>query len=138
MEQVGWEFFNGIHSLQALMNLLDEAIISQKLSATMHSGSWDAHGIQCGGDEKYWIGLYYTEPHILKFELYNLENIPQLKEQFQHGTFTDQLWFNHRDLASEEAHFFARSKTHQLQFIEEFIEESLKYTTALRKLRQQI
>jgi len=133
MEQVSWEFVNGINGLQALMNMLNEAIIGQKLRAIGHNGSWSAHGIQCEGDEKYWIGIYYEEPCILKFEMYNVDNAAQVQERFPYGLFTGQCWSNQRDLASEEAHFFARSKASQLQFIEEFLEESLKYATVLRR-----
>jgi hypothetical protein len=125
MEQVSWEFIRGVQSLRSLLEMLNEALTSAKVSPFKYTMAWDWIGYLIGRPKQYFIGIRFDRPHMLIFN--TVHGIDEnINEQFDLGRITATgNWINELDLTSEEVHFFALSKASQLQRIERFLIESL-------------
>ena len=130
MGQVTWELPGGARSLVALRLMLSEAAIACGLKPSVEA--WrDFMGVKIGGS-KYRVGIYYTEPEVLYFETWSANVHKETAEKLEVGTVypwkdhNGHGWYRGINLESEEAHFFARSKANQLQFLEKYLEECLQ------------
>ncbi|MCK6624924.1 MAG: hypothetical protein L6R45_07080 [Anaerolineae bacterium] len=124
MEQVSWEFIRGVQSLRSLMEMLNEALTSAKVSSFKFTMARDWIGYLIGRPKQYFIGIRTDRPHMLIFNTVHI--IEDDSDQFDFGRITQTgRWINELDFTSEEVHFFALSKASQLQCIERFLIESL-------------
>ena len=81
---------------------------------------------------EYWTGLYYSEPETLILSARGVNK--KVAEKIGHGLVKEWVekgkniyaWWNQLDLGSEEVHFFAKSKSSQIQCIEQFLKESIQ------------
>jgi hypothetical protein len=141
VEKISWQLIGGVRSLVYLMQMLREAVENLNGKIARSSG-WKegcGHEFTIGGSH-YWAGLYYSEPEKLKFSAWPVNK--QLAAEIGHGLIEEyvekgkkmHVWRNQLNLDSEEVHFFARSKSSQIQCIEQFVKESVQ-AVALSSLK---
>lgn len=130
MGQVTWELTGGVRSLLALRVMLYEAANACGFHPLI--GAWqDFMGVRLNG-WSYRVGIYYDKPEVLRFETWDRKVNKEAAEQFGIGKVYPWKskpgfgWYREIVLEAEEAHFFARSKANQLQFLETYLEECLE------------
>jgi hypothetical protein len=133
MGQVTWELAGGARALRTLTDMLYEVASACGLPA-QHQGSWDYMGIKMGASLKrpdYYIGIYLDRPEVLVFETgyrkVDAEAAARLGVEgvYEWTTATGHGWQRKLDLNSEKAAFFVRTKSRQMQLLEEFLRECL-------------
>jgi hypothetical protein len=129
LNHVSWEMPNGIRSLQNLLAMIEEAANSCETSATKYGNS-DGVGYYLDG-QHYWLGVYYSDPEYLQFESCTAID-KQQAESFGIGMFEEfsdgregYFWRRWANLHSEEIHFFARTKSAQVEWLKCFLYDSL-------------
>jgi hypothetical protein len=129
MEKVGWEIISGVKSFIALIDMIAEALAAKKVSIHRNSPAQDWRGYYLE-NKTFFIGIYYDTPElvVLNTEVTLSGKAPK---EVTLGKLTGGGWRNELDLTSEDVHFFARSRASQVQCLERFIEESLKYGKSL-------
>jgi len=143
MEKITWQLSDGVRSLVALTQMLKEAAVNSGAERTEAGAAMDCLGHSFFiGKVEYWTGLYYSEPETVQFVAYGVNKA--LAEQIGHGSVkvwkskekNTYSWWNQLDLGSEKVHFFARSKSSQIQCIEQFLKESIQASAASLKQRE--
>jgi hypothetical protein len=133
VEKITWQLGEGIRSLVSLMQMLKEAAVNSGAKSTESRGAMDSIGHSFSiGNVWYWTGLVYSEPETLHFAAYGVNK--SLAERIGHGSVKvwnpkekdSYSWWDQLDLGSEKIHFFARSKSSQIQCIEQFLKESIQ------------
>jgi hypothetical protein len=120
IEPVCSEYLGGIHAFRSLLNMVGEAIASQKIPVSLHKGTWDYLGYYLDTN-KYFVGIYFESPNLIRFEADTkfISDTSQVKEaQGERWIIIGEL-----DLAAAEQHFFTLSKASQFQCIEAFVRE---------------
>lgn len=128
MGQVTWELAGGVRALRTLSSMLYEAASACGLKAQLR-GSADGLGVYLEG-ARYWTGVEYEWPEYL---IFSLSGRPASKAAADKLGLTvderknkhDCTWHREINLESEDVHFFARSKQSQLEWVEQFLKESL-------------
>lgn len=133
MEHVGWELKAGVQSLMSLMQMLDEAIASQKEGRTV-SVAKDYSGFYVR-ESQGWVGINYDDPAKLCLHTYQIRidtSIAEslggcIKGQPTSSEYPNGLrWELALQLDSEEVHFFARSPASQMEEIEKFVKQGFE------------
>jgi hypothetical protein len=110
-----------------------EALAQAKIESTATSGTSQGgyHGFYTKRvkDRTIYICVYFNQPSKLIVETAAC-NIDEHK-QLERGNIEDKSFRIELNLASEEVHFFARSKQSQLSCLEEFLSESVQYAEQL-------
>lgn len=129
--QVNWHMADGVRALRSLMYMLEEVAAFCKVSAR-RSIAWDTLGLQL--DRKYWVGVHLDDPDQLRFHTEGCRIDPQAASGLGVGTVLEKdfapgglVWQRVVDLASEQAHFYSRSRARQMQWLEAFLRESLEF-----------
>jgi hypothetical protein len=132
MEKVTWELSTGIHSLMSLMNMLGEAVKAAKVREKSGGVGIEYYGrLFTVGQTVCWSGIYYSKPHTVRFDAYDLTEAKAEKAkatglgEVQKQSKATFKWITELDLDSEEIHFFALSLEHQQSRIEDFIVKSV-------------
>ena len=137
MDQVGWELPNGINALRSLTDMLGEAINTLSFSYKRTAG-WEWIGFYLTESSAtgttlrpYFIGIYFRDPNILRFETFETAVHSDAVERAGCGELKKEAtsiggmqWGQDLILDSEEVHFFARSRASQMQCIEHFLRQS--------------
>ena len=135
MEQVGTEMITGLHAMYNFIAMLAEAATAATQHSVRPGRSVEWNGFFLGGT-KNWVGFRYDEPQCLFLDIY-LDSLDQDKvkslgrgeaQQEPSGAW---LWKDWIYLDSDEVQFFSRSRASQLQFLEQFIQESLAVSREL-------
>ncbi len=134
--QVGWQLPEGTRALRNLINMLFEAAVSIEAAAGKDksvklSGGADYLGIKFEGN-KYWAGVLFKYPEKIHFCTecrIDPEGAHRLVgegngEVEEKGGIPWRWWYG-TELDSEEAHFFARSKVSQMQWLMDFLRDCL-------------
>jgi hypothetical protein len=129
MEEVGWEMVRGVHAMCNFLAMLAEAAAAATQCPVKPTRSAEFVGFNLEA-KKYWIGLKLDEPEYLFLEAYFTPIDQEKLLALGRGEVEEESpgvwrWVDWIDLQSEEAHFFSRSRASQLQFLEQFIRESL-------------
>jgi hypothetical protein len=134
LTQVGPYMPDGVRALASLLNMLMEAVAACKVTATKNAG-WDYIGLKVDG--KFWVGIYITDPDKLHF-LTNCKIQREAAVKLGVGDVSEESWIPGRsrwrrtaELASEDIHFFARTKVSQMQWLQKFVAESLGMARAI-------
>jgi len=143
VEKVNWELTEGIRSMAALVQMVREAAVNCGAERTEAGGAMDfcGHNFTVAG-RVYWMGIIYSQPQYLQFEAFGVKK--NIAEKIGFGTVepcklkdeNTYLWRNGLDLTSEPVHFFARTKSNQIQCIEQFLKESIQASAASLKQRE--
>ncbi len=130
VERVSKELIPGLQSLLNLVVMLEESLRLIRASSIKFDIQWEWVGYRFKFDsQQYWIGLRYDRPNILFVEIDEIA--PAIYEQLNLGyvyyeeEYEDWCWIHELDLSSEESMFFELSKSAQLQYIEQFLVETL-------------
>lgn len=130
ISQVSGSLADGLRSLSSLLKMLEHAAASCRVSVA-RSSSWERIGLQL--DKRHWIGVVYDEPERLRFQTEGGRIDPQAARGLGVGTVLEQnwapggfVWRRTEDLNSEQVHFYARSRARQMQWLEEFLAQSLQ------------
>lgn len=124
MKRVAWELIEGINSLNNLMDLISEASSQLNYYRTRSVGAnWSGYYIN---RQEVFVGIFLDNPHLLTMTTYNnvADNVPTSPDK---GYFPTNNWRYEIDMTSETIHFFARTRTSQLDYIKSFIDENLQY-----------
>jgi hypothetical protein len=120
-----------------MLNMLYEAAVAcnGKVSVTKPKGGQYDIGIYLDKN-KYWVGIYYSEPEKLRFINYcsiNLEAAEKLGvgEVTKVRNASHPCWVRDEELDSEPIHFFSRSKVEQMRWLEGFLRECLKMARSI-------
>jgi len=126
MEKVTWHLPEGVRAAQNLIDMLEEALIAmEKKPGPSFGRSWAGFDVV---DSKAWVGIEWSNPTWLCFETEDVVfKRPAAQgigygEVVEHGSSRFPLQWRHCiDLASEEVHFFARSRESQRRRTDEFL-----------------
>ena len=128
MEQVTYELSGGVRSLRSLVDMLYEAALACKMSVKK-STAWDYMGVTLDG--KYWAGIMMDDPEKLRFKT-QCSIDADAAAKLGVGELWQESWVpgRHRwgriaNLASEDTHFFSRTRAGQMQWLEKFLRECL-------------
>jgi GMP synthase C terminal domain len=134
VERVGWELCPGVRALASMLNMLLEAVAACKVPATKNA-AWDYVGLKVDG--KFWVGFYFTDPDKLCF-LTQCKIQREAATKLPVGEVSESTWIpggsrwgRSAELASEDIHFFARSKVSQMQWLQKFVTETLAMARAI-------
>ena len=130
MEPVSWELTDGIRSLRSLLGMVAEGLAANKVQIDWKSASWDWYGYYLEG-KKFFIGVNFEAPSVLVFTTHEAPIKVSDEDKLELGRVVSAKWRNELDLSSEEVHFYARQRASQLQCIEMFIRDSVKYARTL-------
>ena len=129
MDAVGWEYIKGSIQVKSMFNMLGEALASQKINIHAQSMAinWFGYYLE---KKRLFVGFYFENPTLLTF---NTE--AELKKGIDPAMCIkgkiDGHWYYEVDLASEDVHFFSRSKESQMIFLENLIKETVPYGLSL-------
>jgi hypothetical protein len=133
LAQVGKFMPEGTRALASLRDMLRE--VAEKCSSEVAlSFGWDYIGLYLDG-KKFWVGVYFSKPEEILFatekrycqiDRKKAEELKIGKVEPLAGVPGRPRWLHWVDMASEEIHFFARSKVSQMQWLEEFLRDCLK------------
>jgi hypothetical protein len=133
VDKISWQLSEGVRSLVHLMEMLRAAVENSGAEKVASRGGMEfcGHDFTIGG-AYYWAGLYYSKPETLIFSAFDVNE--KLAKEIGHGLVKEWVekgkdmhaWWNQLDLGSEEVHFFARTKSNQIQCIEQFLKESIE------------
>ena len=104
------------------------------------STRWDDLGIVLDG--KYWVGVHFTDPANLWFGTFcQIEAATAAKlgtgELSQENWVPGgHRWWRHAELSSEGGHFFSRSKVSQMEWLQDFLKESVAMAKAIESPHQ--
>jgi hypothetical protein len=128
--QVSPQLADGVRSLRNLLKMLEFAAEACKVPVDK-APTWETIGIKLD-NRKYWVGVYYAEPEKLWF-CTNCKIDPERARNLGVGEMSEEgfipgrhCWSRGVELDSEDVHFFSRSKPRQMQWLEEFLLESMK------------
>jgi len=108
--------------------MLGEVLATNRLDHAKSVGyDYDGYYVD---SSKYFIGLYYETPHLLTFETAGAFNLNKT-EDIQLGRIDNNKWRFDLDLHSEEYYFFSRSKSSQMECIDQFFKQSIQYARTL-------
>ena len=133
MDKVEWDLVSGIKSMLSLLNMIVEAMSAVELKHDTATAGKNRQGFlrKHGPTKRIFVGIYLDDPSRLWV---HTENCPLDNElQVSLGEIDNGIWSATLDLASEEVHFFARSKQSQLSCLEEFLRDSIEYADKLIK-----
>ena len=129
LTQVGKFMPEGLRDVMSMMNMLMEAAVACKVFVKRSAG-WDHNGLNLAG-LKYWVGVNYARPDKMRFST-RCRIDPEAARKLGIGEVVEVNWVpggyswrNEVDLDSEAAHFFARSKVRQMEWLEKFLRECL-------------
>ena len=124
MDPVSWELAEGVRSFRSLADMLGEAL---RLKNIQHqrSGAWDWRGYYLER-KRFFIGFYFDEPSVLCINT-EVDVASPIPKELKLGQIDDRRWNYKTDLATEQVHFYARSRASQLQFLERFVIEAIDY-----------
>lgn len=136
MDKIEWALVPGIKSLMSLLNMIAEAMSAAqiKYDASSAGKNWQGYYKNYAGNIKIFIGIFLNEPAVVCVQIQGCSfanDIEPTQGEVANGKWTETL-----DLASEEVHFFARSKQSQLARLEEFLSNSIEYADQLIKAKQ--
>jgi|GEM_PF-743519 len=142
MEKVTWELKNGVKAVWNLMGMVNEALLSQNAKPSSSIGKdFAGYGVN---ERAAWVGVTWEEPEQLAFHTWEYPTLENGAEAIGYGEVRPYKWSNSKfawynilDLASEDVHFFARSRESQMQCIEEFVKKGLEGVAKLEATRQQ-
>ena len=129
LAQVGKYMPEGTRALSNLMNMLVEAASACKVSIKKMHG-WDYLGIQMD-ERKYEVAVWFAEPEKLWFGTrcqIDLEAARKLTDgelKEDRGKPGGFRWEKGVELDSEDIHFYSRSKVGQMQWLVDFLRESM-------------
>ncbi len=132
VEKVTWQLSDGVRSLVALMQMLREAAANRGGKGIAPGASKEEWGVSFQiGKGQYWTCLRYSEPEVLHFAAHGInknraEEIGFGSVEIWKSKENSYSWWNRLNLGSEEVHFFARTKSNQIQCIEQFLRESIQ------------
>ncbi len=129
MGKISWELINGLKSYNNLMVMLREAIVANKLKKTRGSSQGDS-GFYL---DDYWVGITFENPNIICIATNNPIKETKNKQTKLGLLDENKCWYNELDMEAEKVNFFALSKEGQVQCLEKFIRESVKYGNTLIK-----
>lgn len=131
MDKVEWDLVPGTRSLLSLLNMILEAMSAAQIinDAATAGKNWQGYFKKYDGNVKVFMGIFLTEPAIVCVQIQNCSFRNDLN--ITRGEVTNGKWTETLDLASEEIHFFARSKQSQLACLEEFLSGSFGYADQL-------
>lgn len=117
--KVGWEYINGVHALNNLMDMIKVAIEDASLQINPRAQSRDYRGYYFDNVE-FWCGIAYAEPLFVKFEIEYREKFDTqlVKKPSYPLKDKDMLQFL---LRLEDIHFFSLDKDKQLEEITRFV-----------------
>ena len=128
MDRVSWELVDGLRSFQSLMGLINEVLVTNNFETTKTVGH-EYYGYYFEG-KKFYLGMYYNEPHQIVFETQSIFTIDET-ENIEFGEIRYGRWYYKLDMQSEEHYFFARSKSSQMECLDQFLKKSLNYVRTL-------
>jgi hypothetical protein len=109
MERVGWELEPGIHALSNFRDMLEACLKTLKGKVTAGSGGHFTAFCYHANSRHFWIGIEFTEPTVVKLT------------EYEGKIGGREVSESNLDLSSEDTHFFALSKEHQIQCLERFV-----------------
>ncbi|SFJ70759.1 hypothetical protein [Planctomicrobium piriforme] len=149
MEQVSWELMSGVRSMISLLEMLKEAALAAKVRPIPSIGKeWNGYYLAVpadmhGTEYPYFFGYVFDRPNLIQFSTEKVGVIPTAvdvagcgKLQSYSSSPTKQRWTIDLILDSEEVHFFALSRSRQLQVLEEFLNTALATAERVRLPRQ--
>lgn len=122
IEQVGWEYVNGIPAMRSLLGMIGQALDKAGLRSCRSKASWDYIGYSIDSDA-FWAGIYFNEPTIVYWEFWK-NTVDEEQVKAQGGVIDENRTCFRLDLTSEDTCFFARSKDRQLAILTEFMREA--------------
>ncbi len=132
MERVSWELARGVKSLRSLIEMVGESLAALEISSDSNrTCAWEWIGYYLESKpRRFFVGISYQHPNLLEFDTQDFKIDKAAYEELgigriQKDQYFGEIWVNELDLASEEVHFFALSKTTQMQRVESFIKQSL-------------
>src|SRR5579862_3698840 len=121
---------DGIQSLGALMQMLRQAAVSTGGKVISAAPTMDDWGVSFTLDHGlYWTGLSYSESEVLFLRVFgvNWNGSQEIGFSSVRGPMPNsQPWSNRLDLESERVRFFAKTKSNQIQCLEQFLKESIQ------------
>ena len=134
VDKVTWQLTDGVRSLVYLKQMLYEAVSNFGCEEIGQVGAQETCGWSfVKGKVLYNVAMKYSEPGILHFKACGVNK--SRAEQIGYGSVepcktkegkNSYAWCHRLDLGSEEVHFFARTKSNQIQRIEQFLRESIQ------------
>jgi hypothetical protein len=138
LAQVGKYMPEGLKAMSNLMNMLVEAANFCKVSV-IKKPRWDNTGLELDG-KRYWVGVNHDEPEYLYFStdqmLIDVEaanRLPVGKTNQSQDVPGGTYWLRWIELDSEDVHFFARSKISQMEWLEQFLKESIEIAKTIER-----
>ncbi len=126
LTQVGKYMPEGLRALNNLLNMLSEAAQACKISSVKKSANWEKIGLKFDHGGKYWIGVYLDDPEKLWFASKNRIRLDAAARLEVGETVTGEYsWRRRVQLDSEDIHFFSRTKVSQMEWLQEFLRDSL-------------
>ena len=131
MDKVEWELVPGIKSMLSLLSMISEAMASAQIRNDVPSAGkqWWGYYKKYEGIKKIFFGIYYSDPSIVCVETEGFAFSDDI--DISQGEIVNGKWRQTLNLASEEIHFFARSKQSQLSCLEEFLRDAANYADQL-------
>ena len=133
MEKVNRRLSDGIQSLCSLVQMLREAAVNSGGQVTGAAPTMEDWGVSFTLDNGlYWAGLNYSESEILFLRVYGVNRNRARDIGFgsvQVWMPNSFSWWNRLDLESERVRFFAKTKSNQVECIEQFLRESIRAST---------
>ncbi len=121
IQEVTWELERGVKSVWNLVAMIGEAVAKEN---PKKSAGWEYAGFYIR-DKKAWVGLWWEEPARLYFCTEDLDVKENAPDVVGYGEMDEGGWQIKVDIASEDVHFFARSRSSQLKCIEDFVRRGL-------------
>lgn len=133
MNKVTWEYERGVLALNALMQMIDNAIVG--ISSRISQGSGRARtytGLYFEGGE-YWCGISNHEPLLVIFEIgsplkHDVKKVKKPSNRFHQEN--NNLYY---ELSLEEIHFHYLDADKQAEEINKFVKESYVEAQKMRK-----
>jgi hypothetical protein len=133
VEKVNRRLSDGIQSLCSLVQMLREAAVNSGGQVTGAAPTMEDWGVSFTIDNGlYWAGLNYSESEILFLRVYGVNRNRAREIGFgsvQVWMPNSFSWWNRLDLESERVRFFAKTKSNQVECIEQFLRESIRAST---------
>jgi hypothetical protein len=133
MDKVNWTMESGLTELQNFLNMIAEALaiakIKTKSTAGTSAGGYQGFFSNTETGQRIYICVYFNQPAKLFVHTEKCNFNEDMKLEI--GKIVNKNFEIELNLASEEVHFFARSKQSQLTCLEEFLSESVKYAEKL-------
>ena len=144
VEEVTHHLTDGVLSLQSLLGMMERIAELRKPVFRMYR-QYNGVGFYLNG-KKYWWGLALDKPDQLEFLTHRAFRIDVDKAgALGKGELVEAkpwhiawhidgwIWKNSMALSTEKIHFFDRSKTSQMQCLEDFLKENIDLATKFEK-----